>query len=125
MALKTSSTYAGKLDQRGQAMVDWLSDMVTRMARLIFLKSPSLNLTTYDSKDREPVWGAESVSVTTDGAGAATITFPVAFPSALIAVVFSSTALAYVRLNAVSASSFSIVGPLSATFTLHYVAVGV
>lgn len=128
--LKKSSTYVGKADQRGQTAVDWLMDVVTRMARLAFLKSATLDLTSYDSKDREPVWGAASVSVTTDASGLATVTFPVAFPSAVIAVVVTAqmTSVAAVALSLSTpptTTAFTVEGPALTTFTVHYIAVGV
>ena len=66
-------------------------------------------------------------SVTTDGGGIATITYPKAFPKGTLRVSFSSTAATYTKLSPVTAptaSAFTIVGPVGATFTVEWSARG-
>lgn len=95
-------------------------DIVARVARVLFWKTGSLDLTAYDTNRREYQYGAQSLSVVISG-GAATITFPKAFTSAPVVVAWGTAAI---TLTSVSTTAFVISGA-DATITVHYMVSGV
>lgn len=96
-------------------------DAAIRGADILFLKTAALDLTGYDAKRRRVKWGAQSIAVTGDGSGNATITYPVAFTEIIAVVAGGNVA---VTVTAFTATTFTVHGAVGA-FTVHYFVVGV
>ena len=112
----------------GRGMPALLNEVVRRGFKMLFAKNATYDSTGYAwTKARyEPFIGAATVSVSTDGAGAASVTFPVAFKVTCISVAFATDSGTVCRISGTpSVTGFSIIGQLSATFNIYYVAVGI
>ena len=123
-SLSPSSVADNQKTLRGQPIMEALANKILRVVRVLVAHSPTFTTDGFVGGQKELLDIDDRVSVTTDGAGAATVTFPQAFRGGIIRVVFSTTALAYVRRSSLALTGFTIVGPALATFDVEYNARG-
>ena len=116
----------GVKGESGRSPDELVAELVRRGAKVLFLKNSTYDSTLFSwaSKKYEPAWGAQTISVTTDGGGNGAITFPVAFNVACLAVVMSPMSTTLCRLTGMSVTGFTFIGPV-ATFDVSYFAVGI
>jgi hypothetical protein len=102
----------------------WVTNQLLRVVRVALLKSATFTTDGFVGGQAELKDVDECKSVTTDGAGNASIVFPVAFRTECVRVLISSGAATHVKITARSKTGFSINGPVGATFLLDYSARG-
>jgi len=123
-ALRPSSVAPDATTVRGMPAQTWIINQLLRVVRVVSLKSATFDTDSFVGGQAELKDVDECKSVTTDGAGNASIVFQVAFRVECVRVIFSTTAATYVKKTAMSKTGFSINGPLNATFVIDYSARG-